>query len=64
MTTKTTISKDTENSLEELYYQIFNNHPIGRMDSLWEKTGDNYKQFSLYDESGYETCLSSSIVVK
>lgn len=31
--------------------------------SKWEKTGDVYKQFSIYDTSKYETISSSNIII-
>lgn len=30
----------------------------------WEKTGDVYKKYSIYDTSKYETVLSSSLMIK
>lgn len=32
--------------------------------SEWEKQGDNYRKFSLYESNKYETTTSSSINIK
>lgn len=55
--------KKDERSFEERYAQIMEEKPIGPHPQLceWEKQGDIYKQYSLYDLSKYETHTSSII---
>lgn len=52
-------------SLEEMYEKMMNTLPPQILDfSRWEKVGEMYKQYSIYDASKYETKLSSSIIIK
>ncbi len=52
-------------SLEEMYEKMMNTLPPQILDfSRWEKVGEMYKQYSIYDTSKYETKLSSSIIIK
>lgn len=54
----------TDVSLEEMYKKMICTLPSTNSDfSKWEKTGDVYKQYSIYDTSKYETILSSSTIV-
>lgn len=55
--------KSREKSLAEKYNAIM----TGSSDSVtkfstWEKVGDVFKQFSLYDDSKYETYVTSQIM--
>lgn len=65
------MSKDIETTkqdtlLLEQYANFMRNIPAEFIEkySEWEKQGDNYKQYSLYDTSLYETSTSSSITNK
>lgn len=51
-------------SLEDMYKKMMHTKSSVNYDfSKWEKTGDVYKQFSIYDTSKYETVLSSSTII-
>lgn len=51
-------------SLEDMYNKMMHTQSSVNYDfSKWEKTGDVYKQFSIYDTSKYETILSSSTII-
>ncbi len=51
-------------SLEDMYKKMMHTKSSVNYDfSKWEKTGDVYKQFSIYDTSKYETILSSSTII-
>lgn len=53
------------NSLEDMYKKMMYTQSSVNYDfSKWEKTGDVYKQYSIYDTSKYETMLSSSTIIK
>lgn len=58
-------SKDKSNiSLVDVYKKMMSTLPSSNLDfSKWEKTGDVYKQFSIYDTSKYETISSSNILI-
>ena len=58
-------SKDKSNiSLEDVYKKMMSTLSSSNLDfSKWEKTGDVYKQFSIYDTSKYETISSSNIII-
>ena len=58
-------SKDKSNiSLEDMYKKMMRTLSSTNFDfSKWEKTGDVYKQFSIYDTSKYETISSSNIII-
>lgn len=50
--------------LEDIYKKIMSTQSSVNYDfSKWEKTGDVYKQYSIYDTSKYETILSSSTII-
>ena len=52
-------------SLEDMYKKMMSILPSLNLDfSKWEKTGDMYKQFSIYDTSKYETMSSSNTIIK
>ena len=52
-------------SLEDMYKKMMSTLPALNLDfSKWEKTGDMYKQFSIYDTSKYETMSSSNTIIK
>lgn len=52
-------------SLEDMYKKMMSTLPFLNLDfSKWEKTGDRYKQFSIYDTSKYETMSSSNTIIK
>lgn len=52
-------------SLEDMYNKMMHTQSSVNYDfSKWEKTGDVYKQFSIYDTSKYETILSSSTIIQ
>lgn len=52
-------------SLEDMYKKMMSTLPSLNLDfSKWEKTGDMYKQFSIYDTSKYETLSSSNTIIK
>lgn len=61
------MSNDKNNksvSLEDMYKKMMHTKSSVNYDfSKWEKTGDVYKQFSIYDTSKYETILSSSTII-
>ena len=59
-------SKDKSNiSLEDMYKKMMGTLSSTNFDfSKWEKTGDVYKQFSIYDTSKYETMSSSNTIIK
>lgn len=59
-------SRDDKNiSLEDMYKKMMSTLPSFNLDfSKWEKTGDVYKQFSIYDTSKYETMSSSNTIIK
>lgn len=51
-------------SLEDMYNKMMHTQSSVNYDfTKWEKTGDVYKQFSIYDTSKYETILSSSTII-
>lgn len=51
-------------SLEDMYEEMMHTQSSINYDfSKWEKTGDVYKQFSIYDTSKYETTLSASTII-
>lgn len=53
------------NSLEDVYHSLMKNAQNNILTfSQWEKTGDVYKQYSIYDTSKYETMLSSNTIIK
>ena len=58
-------SRDDKNiSLEDMYKKMMSTLPSLNLDfSKWEKTGDVYKQFSIYDTSKYETMSSSNTII-
>lgn len=58
-------SKDKSNiSLEDMYKKMMGTLSSTNFDfSKWEKIGDVYKQFSIYDTSKYETISSSNIII-
>lgn len=58
-------SKNKSNiSLEDMYKKMMGTLSSTNFDfSKWEKTGDVYKQFSIYDTSKYETISSSNIII-
>lgn len=51
-------------TLEDKYKIMMGTFPSlnNRNFSKWEKTGDVYKQFSIYDTSKYETMSSSNTI--
>ncbi len=52
-------------SLEDMYKKMMSTLSSANYDfSKWEKTGDRYKQFSIYDTSKYETMTSSNTIIK
>ena len=57
-------SKDKNNiSLEDVYKKMMGTLSSSNLDfSKWEKIGDVYKQFSIYDTSKFETISSSNII--
>ena len=57
-------SKDKSNiSLEDMYKKMMGTLSSSNLDfSKWEKIGDVYKQFSIYDTSKFETISSSNII--
>lgn len=60
------VNKNNKNvSLEDMYKKMMHTQFSVNYDfSKWEKTGDVYKQYSIYDASKYETMLSSSTIIK
>ena len=55
---------DKDVPLEDMYKKImFTLTPTNPDFSKWEKIGDVYKQYSIYDTSKYETILSSSTII-
>lgn len=53
-----------EISLEDMYKKMMcTQTSINSNFSKWEKVGDVYKQYSIYDTSKYETKLSSSTII-
>lgn len=51
-------------SLEDMYKKMMCTPSSTNPDfSKWEKIGDVYKQYSIYDPSKYETILSSSTII-
>ena len=54
----------TEDNLQNQYDSIMRGVPSVSLDEYfkWEKQGDNFKKFSLYDTSKYETSVSPYIV--
>lgn len=56
---------DERKALEQQYDEIMKNTSLKTLpesSGTWEKTGDIYKKFSLYDTSGYSTSTESSLV--
>ena len=55
---------DKTASLEDMYKKMMSALSSANYDySKWEKVGDVYKQFSIYDTSKYESISSSSIIL-
>ena len=55
---------DKSISLEEVYKKMMSTLFSANYDySKWEKVGDVYKQFSIYDTSKYESMSSSNIIL-
>ena len=55
---------DKDVSLEDMYKKMMCTLNSTKPDfSKWEKNGDVYKQYSIYDTSKYETILSSSTII-
>ena len=55
---------DKHISLEDVYKKMMSTLPSANYDySKWEKVGDVYKQFSIYDTSKYESMSSSNIIL-
>ena len=51
-------------SLEDMYNEVMSILSSKSYDfSKWEKEGDLYRQFSIYDTSQYESKLSSSVIL-
>lgn len=51
-------------SLEDMYKNMMSTLSSANYDySKWEKVGDVYKQFSIYDTSKYESMSSSNIIL-
>lgn len=50
----------SKKNLEEMYQRMMQGQNLTTQ-RLWEKKGDNFRQFSLYDYSGYETHTTSMI---
>ena len=51
-------------SLEDMYRKMMSTLSSANYDySKWEKVGDVYKQFSIYDTSKYESMSSSNIIL-
>lgn len=56
-------SQDNNISLEDMYNKMMENVDHKQfMYSSWEKIGDIYKRYSIYETSKYDTKLSSSIL--
>lgn len=52
-------------SLIEMYETIVPSEPSSMANfSKWEKIGDVYKQFSIYDSRKYDTMSSTNIIIK
>ena len=59
-----TEKNNKESSLEDMYKKMMcTQTSINPNFSKWEKVGDVYKQYSIYDTSKYETILSSSTII-
>lgn len=55
---------DKDVSLEDMYKKMMYTLTSTNPDfSKWEKIGDVYKQYSIYDTSKYESKSSSSIIL-
>lgn len=55
---------DKHISLEDVYEKMMSTLSSVNYDySKWEKIGDVYKQFSIYDTSKYESMSSSNIIL-
>ena len=55
---------DKDVPLEDMYKKMMCTlTPTNPDFSKWEKIGDVYKQYSIYDISKYETILSSSTII-
>ena len=55
---------DKDVPLEDMYKKMMcTQTSINPNFSKWEKVGDVYKQYSIYDTSKYETILSSSTII-
>lgn len=51
-------------SLEDMYKKMMRTLSSASQDfSKWEKVGDVYKQFSIYDTSKYESMSSSNVIL-
>lgn len=51
-------------ALEDMYKEMMHTQSSVNCDfSKWGKSGEVYKQFSIYDTSKYETILSSSTII-
>jgi hypothetical protein len=52
------------NTLEEMYNNmLFSSQSSNQSYTNWEKVGDTYKKYSIYDSSKYEIMLSTSIII-
>ena len=56
-------SKETLSSLESQYVNLMKSSHVLPL-PVWEKKGDVFIQFSVYDTSKYETSLTSSKEIK
>jgi hypothetical protein len=55
---------DKHMSLEDMYKIMMGTLSSANQDfSKWEKVGDVYKQFTIYDTSKYESISSSNIIL-
>ena len=55
---------DKHISLDDVYKKMMSTLSSANYDySKWEKVGDVYKQFSIYDTSKYESMSSSDIIL-
>ena len=55
---------DKTASLEDMYKKMMSTlSSTHNSFSTWEKTGEVYKQFSIYDTSKYESSSCSSIIL-
>jgi len=55
----------SNSTLEEMYNKMMESVDHKQFThSSWEKTGDIYKQYSIYETTKYDTKLSSSILAQ